>query len=448
VEEVIRRVWPFLLFAVLIAAPTAAQDKRIIFPMEEFMPATAELYVSLPNGATAMAVLGRLGDSEEGLAGRIAKRSGAERKAVLERLRELVAATDGPVTVSRHRLKMPGEPERTELLVTLASKQRDDRLKKAALEFVRTTVARDRKVVGERIMDTTTLHFKGERDDLFFAEARGYIVVSTDPFILGRLLKELSGPSVNNLKYRPEFAGAAKMREETPDAGLFWVKKAALPTFAKRAGISVAFGRLVATENGYRDEALLWIEKNGLLRRLSKDGKIPLAWMDASTDGIWVGASLTKAGVLNLAISVLHPDHALNAMRLDSVATGGVEFLWRPGKVPAMAVATDSGAEREKATRPLAGLAATRADGAIVISEDIDAAESLLKAKAKAQPGYEGGARLAAGVPALLRLFGRAGAPGKRRTKWLLESEEDAVRITCGLAEVGPVQAIVGAFLP
>ena len=39
-----------------------------------------------------------------------------------------------------------------------------------------------------------------------------------------------------------------------------------------------------------------------------------------------------------MAIAILEPDHVMQAIRLDEVAAGAVEFLWRPGRAPAMAV--------------------------------------------------------------------------------------------------------------
>jgi len=450
---VIRRA-AFLLFATLLTSlPIAAQEKRAIIPMENFLPSTTQLYVSVPDGGTATKILARLGDSAEGLAGRLARRTGVDAAVATERLAALTAAADGPATFSRHRIRVPGRPvDGRSFLVTLSSTSgQDARLKDAMSAFLTDVVMAgpESKVTGERLMDLTVLHFRNATTELYLASTRGFVLVASSPFLMGLVLREMQSPSVKSLRYRGAFKEAQQLRDETGSAaGLFWCAKEALPKFLGPLGIKRLAGVLEPAEGGLRDEIRVVPEPHSLLPRIAADGEVPAAWIDAGPDGVWVGASMTPRGVLSMAIAILEPDHVMQAIRIDEVAAGAVEFLWRPGRAPAMAVRVRKDADEKKITRPLGDLAAKRSDGAIVISEEIGAWPAQLSVTDAGRQDRTGGARLSARVPTLLGLLGRSDAPGTAKTVFAIRREGKVVTVSAGHGGVGPIALVLGALLP
>jgi hypothetical protein len=452
VEEVIRRGAVLLVLAVLAGSTAKAQESSPpATAMENYLPGTASTYVSLPNGRTVSKILTRLGDSETALAKRIAKLFRAPEAVAATAVENLLVAADGPVTYSGHRLRLPGRRGVVpSFVITLRSRSDEERLMKATLSFLKKVVVpgAEAKLTGERIMDLLAVHVTGKGVDLYLVKTQGFVIVCSEAFLLGLVLRELQSPSKRTLRHREFFREAAKKREAAPDAGLLWCRREGLPGSLGPLGIETLTGTLIEDESGYRDEVTLSLTTKSPLRHLSSSGVVPGGWKDAAPDGIWVGAAMVPAGALATAVALLEKDHVMQAMRLDEVAEGPVEVVWRPGSPPMMAVKVKAGANREVATRPLGDLATIRSDAAVVISEDPDAVAGLLTVEPGATHGTGGGAFVRARVSALLAVLGRARAPGARRTSWSVAADRGTATIDAGLGDVGPVQLAVGALLP
>jgi len=324
---VIRRSAISLIAFLLVSLPLAAQEKRLVTPIENYLPSTTKLLVSVPDGKAAMTILSRLGDSAEGLAGRLATRPGVSAPNAARRLAELTAAADGPVTFSRHQIRIPGQPyDRPSYLLTFSSNSGAvDRLEKAAVAFVKDVVMAGpkSKMTGERLMDLTVVHFENQDGELYLTNTRGFVLVASNPFLLGIVLREMQSPSVKTLRYRAVFAEAQAIREEAgPAAGLFWCSKEALPKFLRPLGIRRLAGVLRPEGGGLLDEVRVVPEKQSLLLRLAAEGAVPVEWADTVADGVWIGAAMTPKGVLSVAIAILAPGHVIQAMRIDEVANG------------------------------------------------------------------------------------------------------------------------------
>ena len=449
----IRRI-ALLAAVLLVSLPLAAQEKQSVIPIENYLPAATNLLVSVPDGKAAIDILKRLGDSAEGLASRLAKRPGVDAGVAAARLAELVAAADGPVTFSRHEIRIPGQRlERPSFLVTFTSISGGaERIEKAAVGFLKDVVVTgpSSSMTGERLMDLTVVHFRNDDGELFVANTRGYVLVASNPFLLGLVLREMQSPGVKSLRYRAVFEEAQAIREEAgPTAGLFWCSKQALPKLLGPLGIRRLAGVLRRDGEGFQDEIRVVAEKHSLLPRLATEGAVPRVWADEAADGVWIGAAMTPKGVLSAAIAILRPEHVMQAIRIDEVANGAAEFLWRPGRAPAMAMGVTKGADALKVTRPLGDLATKRSDGSIVVSEEVSSWASAITVGASKPPvDRAGGARLKARVGTLLGLLGREDAPGSATTVIALLKQGKVVTVSSGRGEVGPIQLVLGALIP
>ena len=75
-----------LLLVLLAAAPARPQDRRILIPIEEFLPPDTSLFVTLPTGRAALNVLARAGEDQAALAARLGRIGGAKANAAPARL--------------------------------------------------------------------------------------------------------------------------------------------------------------------------------------------------------------------------------------------------------------------------------------------------------------------------------------------------------------------------
>jgi hypothetical protein len=135
-------------------------------------------------------------------------------------------------------------------------------------------------------------------------------------------------------------------------------------------------------------------------------------------------------------------------MWIDAAVKGPGEVFFRPGQAPVLRFPLREGADLERTLGPLKGL--SRVEGGVLL---LSADKKGLKAVpvGEDRPVREdGGAVAAFPVPAVLGLLGRSGAPGKVETAWSIRPIEGSwgkgVRVTAGVGEVGPFQAVAASL--
>ncbi len=444
-----------LLTGLAASGPAAAQNERIIMPMEDFLPRGTLLFVKLPNANVLSDLLTRTGDDRAALAKRLVAGSAIEPESVATLLEIVQAAADGPVTLSLHTVGLPARPgipaSRTRhFLVTLATRRNGDGLQEVGRELVRGLLAPvfAKKAKEELLTGFPCLHLSGKGPDLYVVYARGRIFISSSALILGRVLREVTGPTGRTLAYVDEFVAAradAATKAKRKPHGFLWVRDASffpMPEFfdGRRAG-----GVLVKTEDGYRDEVTVATGEKSIFRQLTAGGKAPGAWVKSNADGVWMGANLSPRAIQRVAAASMQFWQAQAADGIGDIAAGPMEILLRTGEAPLLRFSLRPEVSLEEVAKKYRNNA--RVEGRVMIfGEDP-------KAVAAAEVGEEStfGSPMVinAKLSRLLSLLGAPGMPDGSRTILTVTpaaGNEGAVVVSAGRAETGLFAIIVKAL--
>lgn len=420
------------------------EERKFLIPIEEFLPAETAVFVTIPDGRTALDLLARTGDDAAAIAARLERLSGGKAKAG-PLLAALASAADAPVSLAIVPERLPGRAPQSDLLVDLSTRVKGERLARAAGEFVRSLFgpAWFEGVTEERIMELPVFHFRGKEHELFFADSRGHVLVATSAFLMGRVLKEMQGPSGKTLRYEKDFE-PARARARAKDGETFvYVRHVAFPDPLRVLGADRVEGILARDGEGWRDEMRVVPAGAGLVADLA-DGRSVPASFGATADGAWLGADLTPQGALRLALALGPADAGTTLVKLDAFAAGPAEALWRPGRAPVLRFPLKDGAGADAVAAAFAPYGRVR-DGSLYVTDPEAGAVPAGEAGAK----VDGGAgALKAPVAALLGLCGRgAGAAAKGRTRWTITKEEGGATVTTGRLEIGPSAVVIASLI-
>lgn len=449
----VRTVALFVLLAGLaISGPAAAQNKRILMPMEEYLPKGTLVFVSLPDATALQDLLTRGGEDRAALAKRLVAGSEIGAESVATLLEIVQAAVDGPVTWSLHPVGLPARPgipatRERHFLLTLATHHTDDALKEVGRDLVRGLLLPvfAEKAKTEQLTGFPALHLSGKDPELYVVTARGHILISSSPLILGRVVRELTGPTGNTLANADEFMAArraaVKIAKDEP-YGFLWVNDPTFFPLPEYFDCLRASGILLRTEGGYRDEVTVVTGEKSILRELVTDGKAPGAWAKSRADGTWMGAVLSPAAVKRVAAGSMQIWQASAADGLEDVAAGPMEILLRSGEAPLLRLALRPEVNLEEVAtryRPYG-----RIEGRVMIfGEDP-------KAVAAAAVGEESTFKTPMALGAQISRLLPGNLPGPRNTLTVapaIDTEsEGAVVIRAGHAESGLFALIVKAL--
>ena len=441
-----RRTAVVLAFAlvVLIALPAAAEDRRIVIPIEEFLPPDALAFVTVPDLMTVDEILERAGEGRETLAQRMTAGFKIDAGQVSILFEILAAASDAEAAFSLH----PGMAgARPDFLVAAATARKGDHLEAAFQDLLRGFLIPrfGQQVREEQLGDHKLFHLISADANFYLLTTRGFVLASSSPLLLGRVLREMKSPSGKTLAHFARFAAArreAKAAAGGPHGFLYIPDPSRLP-LAGRLGLRTATGFIARADGGFRDQVTLRAGLDGLLADLTGK-KVSTSWSDRGGSGAWLTASLTPAGVMRLSQAVLGGPLTPLTAWIQDVAAGPVEVLFRPDAPAVLRIGLGS-TVTDRALGPLMGVS-RRQGNALLVSSEPTALNTLVAGEAaflEAAGSPPISARMKARTSVLLELLGADTAGASGATVWQFRVAERSdqwvsVEVSAGLAEPGP----------